>query len=126
MRPMSKSSPDAASVIVDPFIPAFRIRKGSSCAVCFRCPSCGRVHAHGCADGYPIQPRGSHCPRPELGWTSYRLIVVGEISSTRMLPRLSVADIRNFNQALTTADFARQKALSSPTKVATAEVNVKQ
>lgn len=84
----------------NPVIPAHRLLDRDTCTLAFRCPWCGGAHAHGCGNGRSVQWRGSHCALPEIAGRNYRLLAVGEVTSARMLPRLTLADIAELNRAL--------------------------
>jgi hypothetical protein len=97
-HPVSTLLPNKESTMSEPVIPAYRI--GDERIMGFRCPCCGGIHTHGFVPDEVIHGRGSHCPKAAPGWTGYRLIVVGVVKSSRMLPKLSMADVSAFNLAI--------------------------
>ena len=90
----------------NPIIPAFRMRGTRSRLIAFRCPFCSRVHTHGCGNGRSVQWRGSHCQNGAMNGKNFRLLVIAEVASERMLPKPSIADIVALNAALASCDDA--------------------
>lgn len=82
----------------EPLIPVYAIED----ALAFRCPFCRRIHWHGRADATlgEITHRGAHCVRKSspLRAKGVALLIVGELPSTRALPRWGVAAIVSLNQ----------------------------
>jgi hypothetical protein len=89
MSPVSSDRMPAGEL----FLPAYRYKEPTGSALLLVwCPWCKGVHSHG-DTGSAIERRGPHCwvaspPRPK----SYALVPVSRVTSTRHIPRSSVAE----------------------------------
>lgn len=86
-------------------IPAYRVkREDGGVSLMFRCPHCRAVHRHGEPDGEPavLTSRGAHCHDPRSPWYGhgYRLLILGDVRSSRHLPSVTAAHIVALNEAM--------------------------
>lgn len=88
----------AVALPAEPLIPAYL----NEDAIVFRCPFCRcRIHVHGRSDAAigTITHRGAHClPRSPLHGKGITLLIVGEVTATRKLPRWTAEAIAEINR----------------------------
>jgi hypothetical protein len=100
--------------VLNPLIPAYLLKGAQPPVVIFRCPECGVVHHHGATGDSPVKWRGAdQCvSKSAFRCKNYRPFVCGEVSSLRMLPRTSLAQIETLTLVLDEKPLSKSKAVA--------------
>lgn len=83
-------------------VPAYRVKHDDGgVSLMFRCPHCRAVHSHGEPPGEleTVTGRAAHCHDPRSPWrgSGYRLMIVGNVRSSRQLPSITADELAALN-----------------------------